>query len=62
MSHRRQKSLSVAIGTGPLGFLQLGLLADTVGAQLAIVIVGCEGLAVLLLTRRIWRQIRMDRT
>jgi MFS family permease len=54
--------LSVAIGTGPLGFLQLGLLADTVGAQLAIVIVNCEGLAVLLLTRRIWRQIGMDRT
>jgi MFS family permease len=52
--------LSVAIGTGPIGFLQLGLLADAVGAQLAIVIVGCEGLLALLLTRRIWREIRMD--
>jgi MFS family permease len=52
--------LSVAIGTGPIGFLQLGLLADAVGAQLAIVIVGCEGLLVLLLTRRIWREIRID--
>jgi MFS family permease len=52
--------VSVAIGTGPIGFLQLGLLADAVGAQLAIVIVSCEGLLVLLLTRRIWRAIRVD--
>jgi MFS family permease len=52
--------LSVAIGTGPIGFIQLGLLADAVGAPLAIVITSCEGLLALLLTRRIWREIRMD--
>ena len=52
--------LSVAIGTGPIGFLQLGLLADAFGAPLAIVISGCEGLLALLLTRPLWRAIRMD--
>ena len=52
--------LSVSIGTGPIGFLQVGLLADAVGAQLAIIISGCEGLLALLLTRRLWREIRMD--
>ena len=51
--------LSVSIGTGPIGFLQVGLLADAVGAQLAIIIMGCEGLLALLLTRRYWREIRM---
>ena len=51
--------LSVSIGMGPIGFLQVGLLADAVGAQLAIVILGCEGLLALLLTHRFWREIRM---
>jgi MFS family permease len=52
--------LSVSIGMGPIGFLQVGLLADAVGAQLAIIITGCEGLLALLLTQRLWREIRMD--
>jgi MFS family permease len=52
--------LSVAIGTGPIGFLQVGLLADAVGAQLAIIVLGSEGLLALLLTRRFWREIRME--
>jgi MFS family permease len=52
--------ISVAIGTGPIGFLQLGLMADAFGAQLAIIISGCEGLLALLLTRRLWREIRID--
>ncbi len=52
--------ISVAIGTGPIGFLQLGLLADAFGAQLAIIISGCEGLLALLLTRRLWREIKID--
>jgi MFS family permease len=54
--------ISVAIGTGPIGFLQLGLLADAFGAQLAIIISGCEGLLALLLTRPLWRAIRIDAT
>jgi predicted MFS family arabinose efflux permease len=52
--------LSVSIGTGPIGFLQVGLLADALGAQLAIIVSGCEGLLALLLTRRLWRDIQMS--
>jgi MFS family permease len=52
--------LSVSIGMGPIGFLQVGLLADALGAQSAIIITGCEGLIALLLTHRLWREIRMD--
>ena len=45
---------------GPIGFLQVGLLADAVGAQRAIIITGCEGLLALLLTQRLWREIKID--
>ena len=51
--------LSVSIGTGPLGFLQVGLLADTIGAQLAIVTTSVAGMLALLLTRQFWREIKM---
>jgi hypothetical protein len=44
--------LSVSIGTGPLGFLQVGLLAEAMGAQLAIVTTSAEGMIALVLTRR----------
>ncbi len=47
--------LSVCIGTGPIGFLHLGWLADTIGAPWATSIVGLEGLIALLLTQRYWR-------
>ena len=50
--------LSVCIGLGPIGFVQVGLLAEAVGAQRAIVIIGLEGLAVLLLVSSIWRPWR----
>jgi predicted MFS family arabinose efflux permease len=50
--------LTVAIGTGPLGFLQIGLLAESFGAQLAVLISGVEGLVALVLTRPLWRTIR----
>ena len=52
--------LSVSIGMGPVGFLQVGLLADAVGAQLAIIILSAEGALALLLTQRFWREIRME--
>ena len=51
--------LSVSIGTGPLGFLQVGLLADTIGAQPAIVTTSVAGMLALLLTRQFWREIKM---
>ena len=47
--------LSVCIGLGPLGFLQLGLLADFVGAQRAVVTMGLEGLAAMVLVYAIRR-------
>lgn len=50
--------LTVTIGTGPLGFLQIGLLADAMGAKYAILTIGIEGIIALLLTRRFWREIR----
>jgi hypothetical protein len=49
--------LSTAIGSGLLGFLQIGLLAEWVGAVTATAIVGTQGLLALALTRRIWRPI-----
>jgi MFS family permease len=50
--------LTVTIGTGPLGFLQVGLLADAIGAKHAIMTIGTEGLIALLITRRYWREIK----
>lgn len=52
--------LSVSIGTGPLGFLQVGLLAEAIGAQLAIVTTSAEGMIALVLTRRLWQEIRNE--
>lgn len=53
--------LSVSIGTGPIGFLQVGLLADAIGAQLAIITTSAEGMLALVLTRHFWREIRSER-
>jgi MFS family permease len=49
--------LSVCIGTGPLGFLHLGWMAEHVGAQAAVTIMGIEGLAALWLTARVWPEV-----
>lgn len=49
--------LSVCIGTGPLGFLWLGWLANQIGAPLATAITGGLGLAALLALRPLWRAI-----
>jgi MFS family permease len=49
--------LSVCIGVGMIGFLHLGWLAGLIGAAGAIVTIGAEGLAALLLTRRWWRAV-----
>jgi len=48
--------LSVCIGVGPIGFLQVGLLADAVGARAAIITIGLEGLVALALTWPLWRR------
>lgn len=45
--------LSVCIGTAPIGFLHIGLLADALGAPLACTITAAEGVTAMLLA--IWR-------
>ena len=46
--------LSVCIGTGPIGFLYLGWLADLLAPRAATVALGAQGLAAMLLARRYW--------
>jgi MFS family permease len=52
--------LATCIGIGPIGFVHIGLLAEAVGAQSATVIVGLEGLLVMILTRGVWREAAVD--
>ena len=49
--------LSVCIGTGPIGFVWLGWLADQIGAPHACAATGAAGLLALALTWRWWRVI-----
>jgi hypothetical protein len=49
--------LSVCIGTGPIGFLWLGWLADWIGAPLATTVTGTMGLLALAATFPLWRRI-----
>ena len=43
--------LTLCIGTGPIGFLHVGWLAETFGAPVALVITASEGLLALLVLR-----------
>jgi MFS family permease len=49
--------LSVCIGTGPVGFVWLGWLADRTGAGAATAITAALGLLALVATRPLWRTI-----
>jgi MFS family permease len=49
--------LSVCIGTGPIGFVWLGWLADVIGAPNATAFTGLAGLLALAATWRLWRTI-----
>jgi predicted MFS family arabinose efflux permease len=49
--------LSVCIGSGPLGFVGIGMLADAVGANWATAASGIAGLLCMALTWRYWRAI-----
>jgi MFS family permease len=46
--------VSVCIGTGPLGFLYLGFLAEMFTPRTATVALAAQGMLVMLLTRRYW--------
>ena len=49
--------LSVCIGTGPIGFIGLGWLADRIGAAEATALTGGLGLLALAATLPLWRRI-----
>jgi hypothetical protein len=49
--------LSVCIGTSPLGFLYLGVLADALTPRAATVAIGIQGLLAMVLTRRHWSAV-----
>lgn len=55
MRSRMLGLLSVCIGAGPIGFLQIGILAELLGARTAIVILAIEGLIALALSFPLWR-------
>lgn len=57
MRTRAMGVLSVCIGTSPLGFLYLGLLADAFSPQVAILAISAQGALALFLTRRYWRMV-----
>ena len=46
--------LSVCIGTGPIGFLYLGYLAELLPPRFATMALVAQGMLVLLVTRRYW--------
>ena len=54
--------LSVCIGTGPIGFFCLGMLADAIGAPLATATTGALGLLALAATARWWWRLGAPRT
>ena len=49
--------LAVCIGTGPIGFLHLGLLAGAVGAQMAVAIMAVEGIVALLAVAMLYPEV-----
>ncbi len=57
MRSRMLGVLSVCIGLGPVGFVLIGLTADTIGARGATVATGIEALAALAITWPWWRAI-----
>jgi MFS family permease len=60
MRSRMYGVLSVCIGSGPIGFLALGVLADLIGASAATALSGAVGLCALAATWPWWRQLGND--
>src|SRR6185312_5238639 len=57
MRSRLYGVLSLCIGSGLLGFLHIGLLAEAIGAPWATTVSGVEGLLAMTLTWRWWRML-----
>ena len=51
-------AVSVCIGTGPLGILHVGALANWLGTANAITIISVEGMIALLITALVWPEVR----
>jgi MFS family permease len=47
-------ALAVCIGTGPVGVLHLGLVAEALGARTAVTIMCLEGILAMVLSARYW--------
>jgi predicted MFS family arabinose efflux permease len=58
MRSRVMGMVTVSIGAGPLGMLQVGLLADWLGAPLAVAVIAGEGLLALALAVLLWPELR----
>ena len=54
--------LTLCIGTGPIGFLHVGWLAETFGASVALMVTGCEGLLALAVLRMVGPKYDADRS
>ncbi len=50
--------LTVAIGSGPIGMLHVGLLADWLGAAHAVMLIALEGLLALAVAALVWPELR----
>ena len=63
-THRAQMMglLTVCIGTAPIGFLHVGVLAGWLGAPLAVIIIALEGLAMMALCWWRWPELRAFQT
>ena len=57
MRSRLYGVLSLCIGSGLVGFLNIGLMAQVLGAPAATTISGVEGLVAMALTWRWWREL-----
>ena len=49
--------LSMCIGTGPLGFVYLGWLADALTPRTGVLLLAAQGALALLFTRRYWQAV-----
>ncbi len=58
MRNRAMGVLTICIGTGPIGFLHLGLLAEWLGASTAVTVIAVEGLVMLALALLVWPEAR----
>ena len=60
MRSRMMGVLSLCVGVGALGFFHIGILADWLGAQIALATCALEGLLMLLVVRLVWPEVVGD--